>query len=165
MHARRWPRFLFYAIAIFIIALDQLTKAWATASLEPVERITLVPGYLDFSYLTGGNTGIAFGLFQGQRWLVALFMIALAALALYYAREINWAVREPNVVGGGLVGGALGNMLDRIRLGHVVDFVDFHLGAHHWPTFNLADSVICISVAWIVVRQLRSGDGAKVQRS
>jgi signal peptidase II len=152
---RRWPGISFYVVATLVVALDQATKAWVTSALaEPFERVTLIPGFFDLSY--GENTGIAFGLFKGEEWVVAAFMIVLAGLAIWYARGLNWARWEPNVVGGLLVGGALGNLLDRVRLGHVVDFLDVYVGRHHWPTFNVADSMICIAVGWIVLRQLRS---------
>ncbi|MCE0484292.1 MAG: signal peptidase II [Methylacidiphilales bacterium] len=155
----RWPGPLFYAVIIAVIALDQLTKAWATASLEPVGSVTLIPGIFNLTYVR--NTGIAFGMFAGEGLLVGLFVAVLALVAIYHLRGMSWAGWEPNVVGGGLCGGALGNMLDRWRLGHVVDFLDFHAGLHHWPVFNLADSVICVAVGWIVFRQLTESGGKK----
>jgi signal peptidase II len=153
----RWPRPSFYLMIVLIIALDQLTKMWATFSLRPLGTMTLLPGFLNLTYVR--NTGIAFGMFAGQGMLVALFVAALALAAFFYARDLNWASWEPNLVGGCLCGGALGNLLDRSRLGYVVDFFDAHLGPHHWPVFNLADSVICLAVGWIVLRQLSGTPG------
>jgi len=150
----RWPRPSFYAVIVLVIALDQLTKTWATLSLRPLRTVTLVPGFFNLTYVQ--NTGIAFGMFAGHEMLVRLFVVALALVALYYARGLNWAGWEPNLVGGCLCGGALGNLLDRSRWGHVVDFLDFHVGIHHWPVFNVADSLICLAVGWIVLRQLRT---------
>ena len=148
----RWPRPSFYVVMALAIALDQLTKAWATASLQPLGSVTLAPGLFNLTYEC--NSGIAFGMFPHQGLLVAGFVIVLALVALYYLRGLNWAGREPNLVGGCLCGGALGNLADRSRHGYVVDFFDVHLGMHHWPIFNVADSLICLSVGWIVVRQL-----------
>jgi signal peptidase II len=148
----RWPRPLFYIVAALIMVADQVTKAWATMSLRPLGSITLVPGFFNLTYVR--NTGVAFGMFAGQGLLVGIFMIILALVAIYYMRGLNWAGREPNFVGGLLCGGALGNLLDRSRLSYVVDFFDVHLGSYHWPVFNVADSLICISVGWIVLRQL-----------
>lgn len=148
----RWPRPLFYLVLVLAIALDQLTKAWATASLRPIFSVKLIPGFFNLTYVQ--NTGIAFGMFAGQGLLVGLFIAVLVAVALYYTRGLNWARWEPNLIGGCLCGGALGNLLDRSRLGYVVDFFDVHLGIHHWPVFNVADSLICIAVGWIVVRQV-----------
>jgi len=148
----RWPRPSFYLLIALVIVLDQLTKMWATLSLRPLGMITLVPGFFNLTYVQ--NTGIAFGMFQGQWLLVGFCVVALILIALYYARGVNWAGREPNLVGGCLCGGALGNLLDRSRLGYVVDFFDVHIGPHHWPVFNVADSLICLAVGWIVLRQL-----------
>jgi signal peptidase II len=150
MHLRRWPEILFYLVILFVIGLDQLTKAWAITALRPVGMITIVPGFFELTFVR--NTGIAFGLFAREGWLVAVFMAGLALVALYYTRELNWRGWEPNLVGGCLVGGALGNLLDRMRHGYVVDFFDFHVGPYHWPSFNVADSLICVSVGWIVLR-------------
>jgi signal peptidase II len=150
----RWPRPSFYVVIVLVLVLDQLTKMWAMQSLRPVMTVTLVPGFFNLSYVR--NTGIAFGMFAHQGLLVGLFVAALALVALYYTRGVNWAGWEPNLVGGCLVGGALGNLLDRSRFGYVVDFFDVHLGTHHWPVFNIADSLICLSVGWIVFRQLRT---------
>jgi signal peptidase II len=148
----RWPRPSFYIVLVLSIALDQATKMWVIASFRPGLTMELLPGFFNLTYVQ--NTGIAFGMMKGQGLLVALFVIALALGAIVYARGLNWASWEPNVVGGCLVGGAVGNLLDRSRLGYVVDFFDVHAGANHWPVFNVADSLICLSVAWIVWRQL-----------
>jgi len=148
----RWPRLLFYIVIVAAIALDQLTKAWATASLRPLGSVVVIPGFFNLSY--GRNTGIAFGMFPGQGLVIAVFMIILGLIALYYLKGLNWAGWEPNVVGGCLCGGALGNMFDRWQFGSVVDFFDVYASSYHWPTFNVADSLICIAVGWIVIRQL-----------
>jgi len=137
---------------VLVIGLDQFTKAWAMMSLRPLGSVTLVPGFFNLTYVQ--NTGIAFGMFAGQGLLVGIFVSILALVALYYMKGLNWAGLEPNLVGGCLCGGALGNLVDRWRFGHVVDFFDVYLGAHHWPVFNVADSLICIAVGWIVLRQL-----------
>ena len=151
---RRWPRPAFYLVILAAIVADQLTKAWATVSLQPLRSVVLIPGFFNLTYLH--NTGIAFGLFAGEGYLVALFVFAAAMLALYQTRSLDWRGWEPNVIGGALIGGALGNLVDRWRLGYVVDFFDVHAGPHHWPVFNVADSLICVAVGWIVVRQLGS---------
>ncbi len=148
----RWPRPSFYVIVGLVIALDQLTKAWVVAAFRPESSMALIPGFFNLTFVQ--NTGIALGMMKGQGLLVGLFVAALALGAIYYSRGLNWAGWEPNIVGGCLCGGAAGNLLDRTRLGYVVDFFDVHLGPHHWPVFNVADSLICISVGWIVLRQL-----------
>jgi len=156
---KRWPRILFYMVILLALGLDQVTKAWATASLRPIETMSLIPGFFDLTYVR--NSGIAFGMFAGQGLLVACFMIVLAGVALYYTRGLDWTGWEPNVIGGFLVGGAVGNILDRSRLGYVVDFFDVYLRSYHWPVFNVADSLICIAVGWILLRQLRPAPAKK----
>lgn len=155
MVTRRWPGVLFYGVALLALALDQATKAWVSAALQPVRSVVVVPGLFSLTYVR--NTGVAFGMFAGEGLLVALLMIGLVVVALYFMRGVNWAGWEANGVAGALVGGAVGNLVDRCRLGYVVDFLDFYVGAgrwEHWPTFNVADSLICVAVGWIVVRQL-----------
>lgn len=150
MDVRCRPGILFYGMILLVLAADQSTKAWVLASLRPVGTVAVIPGLFNLTFIR--NTGIAFGMFAGQSWVVAAFMIGLAVLAFYYSRDLNWRSWEPNVVGGGLVGGALGNLIDRWRLGYVVDFLDLHGGHYHWYVFNVADSLICISVGWILMR-------------
>jgi signal peptidase II len=152
----RWPRPLFYLVTVLALVLDQATKAWASASLRPVESVTLIPGFFNLTYVR--NPGIAFGMFAGEGLLVGLFVLGLIIVGLFYAKGVNWAGIEPNLIGGFLCGGALGNLLDRARFGRVVDFFDVHIRAWnlYWPVFNVADSLICIAVAWIVIRQLRA---------
>jgi signal peptidase II len=150
----RWPRPLFYLAIVVVLGLDQLTKALTMASFRPSETRAVLPGLFNLTYVQ--NTGIAFGMFKDQGLLVGLFVALFAVGAIYFTRGLNWAGWEPNLIGGSLVGGAVGNLLDRARLGFVVDFLDFHLGAYRWPVFNLADSAICVSVAWIVFRQLKA---------
>jgi signal peptidase II len=148
----RWPRLSFYLIVVLVLVLDQATKAWIASSYRPGMSTVLLPGFFNLTYVQ--NTGIAFGLMKGQGLLVGLFVTALAVGALFYARGLDWSRLEPNLIGGWLCGGAIGNLIDRTRLGYVVDFFDVHLGLHHWPVFNVADSLICLSVGWIVLRQL-----------
>ena len=150
----RWPRPLFYLTFIAVLVVDQLTKMWALASLRPLGSIQIVPGFFNLTFVR--NEGIAFGMFQGQGLLIGLFMIIFVGVAIYYTRSLNWTLWEPNLIGGGLCGGAIGNLLDRFRLGYVVDFFDAYAGPHHWPVFNVADSAICVAVGWIVFRQLVS---------
>jgi signal peptidase II len=152
MHAR-WPRALFYIVLAVVLAADQGSKAWVRANLPLHDSLAVIPGFFNLTFTH--NTGVAFGMFQGDGLLVALLVVALALGALFYMRALNWAVLEPNIVGGLIVGGALGNLIDRARLGYVVDFLDFQFGTYHWYIFNVADSCICVAVTWLVITQLR----------
>ena len=153
MHAR-WPRLLFYIVLVVVLAADQLSKLWVQANLLLWHPLVVIPGFFNLTFTH--NTGVAFGMFQGEGFVVTLLVVALALAALVYTRALNWAATEPNLVGGLIVGGALGNLIDRARLGYVVDFLDFQFGSYHWYIFNVADSCICVAVTWLVIAQLRS---------
>lgn len=134
---------------VIVVILDQLSKAavlahFAGRMLGEHETITSF-----FNLALTYNRGISFGLFNGAAGVNALvFSFAAAAIV---AVLIYWLSRATSpllaVAIGLIIGGAVGNVIDRLRLGAVVDFLDFHLGALHWPAFNVADSAICIGVA------------------
>jgi signal peptidase II len=143
-----------YLLASFGIFLaDQATKAWAVRRLRLGEVITVIPGFFDLAYAE--NTGIAFGQFQeGGAWgrwlLVALAVAATVAVLTYFWRT----PREDDRVLGAcalLQAGILGNVADRARLGHVVDFISLHAGPYHWPNFNVADAAICTGAALLAL--------------
>ncbi len=144
-------------IAGTIVVLDQTTKAVALAHMAPGAPITLVDGFLALTLVM--NTGLAFGLLSGLptawRWVVALLsIVALIVLARVAVRVLTdgglparWSVAL-------LFGGAVGNLIDRARLGAVVDFVDVYYNGYHWPAFNVADSAITIGVIFLALRFL-----------
>ena len=144
------------ATAAAVTAVDQLTKAAVLAFFAgrmPGERV----GVTSFFNLTlTYNRGISFGLFNGGAGVNA-FVFSLAAAAIIGVL-IYWLSRASSpllaVAIGLIIGGAVGNVIDRIRLGAVVDFLDFHIGSLHWPAFNLADSAICIGVAAMLMDSL-----------
>ena len=136
-------------IALAIFVADQLTKLWALGSLSPARPVTIVPGLVDFSLVF--NTGVAFGFFARLppewRWLVTVCSLAalvlLCSVALRIVPEGGWLGR---LALGLVFGGAAGNLLDRWRVGAVVDFIDVHWREYHWPAFNVADSAITVGV-------------------
>jgi signal peptidase II len=144
------------ATAVVVTVLDQLTKAavlhhFAEGNLG--DRETITPFFnLALTY----NRGISFGLFNGAAGINALVFSAAAAIIV--AVLVYWLSRASSpllaVAIGFIIGGAVGNVIDRLRLGAVVDFLDFHIGTLHWPAFNFADSAICIGVAVMLVDSL-----------
>jgi signal peptidase II len=149
----RRPVFFFLALMVFV--LDQFTKRWVTQSLSEYSHIPLIPELLYLTQTT--NTGAAFGVFQHGTVLLALAAFGAIASVLYYASKTHWPI--PTLLGTGLalpLGGAFGNFLDRVRLGHVVDFIEVRLGSYTWPIFNIADSAICVGVALLALAALRS---------
>jgi len=137
------------ATAAGVVILDQLSKAavlafFAARGLGDRESVTSF-----FNLALTYNRGISFGLFNGGAGLNALvFSLAAAAIVAVLLYWLSRVVSPFLAVAIGLIiGGAIGNVIDRLRLGAVVDFLDFHVGYLHWPAFNLADSAICIGVA------------------
>lgn len=138
--------------ASVVFVVDVLTKIWAETSLIPFQPVPILD---DFFRLTlGYNTGVAFGIFANNGvWPLMVTGIIIVGLAIWFGRALQrgqfpqraaWPV-------GMLLGGALGNFLDRLPDGRVTDFLDFGLGAMRWPTFNLADSFILTGVALLVL--------------
>lgn len=156
-------RAAYLAAAAGIYLMDQATKAWALRRLRFGEAVSVVEGFLYFSYAE--NTGIAFGQFQGGgefgRWLlVGLAAAAAVGVLVYFFR----AQRTDDRVLGAcslLLAGVAGNLTDRMRLGFVVDFIDVHIGSFQWPTFNVADAAICVGAGLLALDIILAGDGKK----
>ena len=147
------------ATALVVAILDQTSKALVLAHFasRALGTNTLTPF---FNLVLTLNHGISFGLFnavQGSGVGVNAFLFSLVA-AVIVAGLIYWLSRVANPLLafaiGLVIGGAIGNIADRIRHGAVVDFLDFHIGAYHWPAFNLADSAICVGVALMLFDSL-----------
>lgn len=135
------------ASAAAALLLDQVSKSVLVASLEPGRSVTVIPRLLDITYTT--NTGAAFGLLQGNGGLVvvaAILVVVILLVWFFWTREGRHLLM---FVGLGLVvGGALGNLVDRLFRGRVIDFIDFKW----WPVFNVADIAIVVGVGLIVLR-------------
>lgn len=136
------------AVAIVVVILDQLSKAAILGffAAHPFSE-PLTPF---FGLVLAYNRGMSFGFFNAGAGGFNVFFFSLVAAAIVVAL-IWWLVRVTSpflaVAIGLIIGGAVGNVIDRLRLGAVVDFLDFHVGLWHWPAFNLADSAICVGVA------------------
>ena len=149
---------LFTGCFFLVVVLDQLTKLWVVHHFILYESREIIPGFFSLTYLT--NTGAAFGLLAGHpTWWRQLFFIGVAVIALtaivVIHRKIKDQSRWYSVALALIGGGAVGNLLDRIRLGSVVDFLDFYVAGHHWPAFNVADSAITIGVGMIFLVNFR----------
>ena len=143
-----------------VVALaDQLTKWWVLKAFALYESKTVVPGFFNLTFVT--NTGAAFGFLAGdqvlwrQIFFISISVIALVALyfAFKHFRSQGWYY----VYGIGLIaGGAVGNLIDRLRFGAVIDFLDFYIKRYHWPAFNVADSAITVGVGLFILGQFVS---------
>ena len=143
------------AISSLLVAADQAVKFFVVSSMRLGESIPVMAGIFHVTYIE--NPGAAFGMFANQRWafIVAGVAVILAAVAMY--RRL---IRESAMVRWGaalLLGGAAGNLIDRVRLGRVIDFLDFRV----WPVFNIADIGICVGVACLIYALTRDGEKEK----
>ena len=132
--------------AFFVVLLDQLTKFLIRNNLKLGDSIPIIKNIFHFTYVT--NTGSAFGLFKGFNLFFVLFSIAVIIAIFYYLRrKIDEEEKFLQLAIGLLLGGTIGNMLDRLSLGFVVDFLDFRV----WPVFNAADSAVTASVVILII--------------
>ncbi len=147
-----------------VILLDQLCKWWVLTSMELHQSMVVIPGL--FNLTSVRNPGAAFGIFStlGPTFRVALLvgvsLLALVLLTVFYfnSRPHEGTARFAAAL---VMGGAVGNLIDRLRLGEVVDFLDFYIQHHHWPAFNIADSAITIGIslfAWSAWRDRNMPD-------
>jgi signal peptidase II len=149
-----WP--VFIGLAAAVVVADQLTKAWITAPLAPRESMSLIGDLLRL--VNGQNNGALFGLFRDNAGLFGLISIAVVGLIVVYHGR---SPRSPylSVALGLLLGGALGNMIDRLRIGYVVDFVDAGIGSVRFYTFNVADSAISCAILLLILLAFRPSLG------
>ena len=154
----------YLAVSLAVLFLDQWTKGIITRTMDVHQSRTIVANVFDLTYVR--NSGAAFGLFASvDSALKAILLNSVAVIVFlivsaYALRSSHKSVRLQ--VGLALIlGGAVGNLLDRVRFGYVVDFLDFAVSGHHWPAFNVADSAICIGVAVLFLDMLRHEDEPK----
>lgn len=148
-----WKSFYLIASAALIF-LDQRTKAWAKETLQhALESYVVIAGFLNFDYAE--NTGVAFSQLQGGgdtgRWALAA-LASIAAIAVLY---FFWKTKrtDDRIMGACalLLAGIVGNLIDRVRLGYVIDFIDVQFGSWHYPTFNIADAAICFGAGLLLL--------------
>jgi signal peptidase II len=144
-------------LSLGVLVLDQWTKHLAESNLAGRPPVTVIPGLLDLVHVE--NTGVAFGLFaagSSSTGVVALTQLGMVALALvlYYFWRTPATNRVVLVSLALILGGAVGNLVDRVMSGSVTDFIDAYVGTHHWPTFNAADSAITIGIVLLSIDAL-----------
>jgi signal peptidase II len=157
-----------FVLPLSIVAIDQATK-WAVIRRLPLyEDLPLVSGLLSLQHVR--NSGAVFGFLSGTsvpgKPYVFALMSALALAALtYYARTIPRHERLPRFALSLVIGGAIGNLIDRVRFGYVVDFVKMYWDGHVWPNYNVADSAISIGLVLLVVDSFRPRDREPVAQT
>lgn len=150
MNWKKWPWFF---LGFLVLLLDQLTKQWALLTLNPYEAKPIIP----FLNLTlAFNTGASFGFLSGfsvgwTRWFFIIISLVLSFVFSIWLIRLPVKDRLQSFAISLILGGALGNLYDRLVLGHVIDFIDVYYKNFHWPVFNLADSAICLGAFCLMI--------------
>jgi signal peptidase II len=137
--------------AAAIVALDQLTKALAVAHLKPRGSVSVIPGLFHLSYVE--NPGAAWGMLAGKQVFLVAFSLVTLGFLVWKRRQLFGSLWGATATMALLFGGVIGNLLDRVRLNHVIDFLDFFWRQSHFPAFNVADASICCGVFLYIVTQ------------
>lgn len=159
---------VYSAVIIGVLLADQLTKTLIVDALHLYEAREIIPGFFNLVYVT--NTGAAFSMLAGldSPWRHYFFLgVGLAAMVgLTYAykklSKVNSLYSWPLAL---IAGGAAGNLLDRLRFGSVIDFLDFYVGSHHWPAFNVADSAICVGAGLFLLVNIIDSRNQKLRKN
>jgi signal peptidase II len=137
-----------------VVIIDQVTKYLIMQSMRLHESIPIIPNLFSLTYIR--NPGAAFGLLAGSSTafrmvffgLTSLFALALLGVILVRLPKKDW-IGQLSIAG--ILGGAIGNLIDRLRFGEVIDFLDFYIESYHWPAFNVADSAISVGVVCLII--------------
>jgi signal peptidase II len=149
----------FLLLSLVILVLDQWSKWWIEQTLPYPSSKSIIPGLLNLTHIR--NTGVAFGLLPahgeltGTLMLAGMGLVALGVVGYYFRRTPDndlFLLTALSLI----LGGAVGNLIDRLAAGAVTDFVDVYVGVHHWPAFNVADSAISVGIVFLVLDSLRT---------
>lgn len=150
-------------LSLLVIALDQWTKHIVLGALEHLQRVEVIPGFLNWTLAF--NTGAAFSFLADesgwQRWLFTALALAVSAVLVVWLGRTprgDWRTAAPLAL---VVGGALGNLIDRLRFGHVTDFIQVYHGDWYFPAFNIADSAISVGAVLLILFGFAGGKVAK----
>lgn len=144
-----------FLIAGLVIGLDQVSKVVVDTAMTPYRPVGVLP-FLNLTLTF--NTGAAFSFLAEaagwQRWFFVVLALGVSAYLIWWLRQLSPAERWQAAALGLILGGAIGNVIDRVVRGHVVDFVDVYYGSWHWPAFNVADSAITVGVTLLILQML-----------
>ncbi len=136
-------------VGLFLVVADQLSKEWIRCRFDYGELVPVIPGFFNLTYIR--NLGAAGGAFSGHsHWLIVLSVAMIAALVFFRRSFLNDTLSH-RIALGCMVGGIVGNLFDRVRLGYVTDFLMFYIGEYQWPSFNVADMAICTGVGLYIL--------------
>lgn len=146
-----------------VLLLDQISKALIRAHMDAHAMIPVLGDLLRFRYVQ--NAGAAFGLFQGSRIFFIIISLVSIAVVLYLIISGRYLFRGSRIAFGMILGGALGNLIDRIWMCEVVDFIDMGIGVHRWPTYNVADIGLTLGVLYLAATFLTTEREANLSPS
>ena len=150
----------YYLVAILILVIDYVTKWAVRVKMDLQLPVEIIPGYLRFSYWE--NSGVAFGLFDSvdsiwKPYILASMAVIAVIVIVLYSMHVSAERKLLQAALAIMMGGILGNFVDRITRGYVVDFIDFHIhDMFSWPTFNIADSAITIGIALLLIDTVKN---------
>ena len=140
---------LFSAAVVNLLLVDQVVKAASISSLRDRPPVEVIPNLFNLAYVE--NRGCAWGMFQGHVWPLAVFGVVVMGLLIWKRKSVfprgGWGVLSEILLYAGIVG----NLVDRLARGYVVDMFDFHWGVHHFPVFNVADSYITVAAGLLLI--------------
>jgi len=143
-------------ISLVVLILDQITKAAATANLEMWTPVEVIPF---FNFTLAHNTGAAFSFLADsggwQRWFFSIIAFVVSIAIVIWIKKLKPEEKQLGISLSLILGGAVGNLIDRVRFGYVVDFLDVYYDTYHWPAFNIADSAIFIGAAIMIISSFR----------
>ncbi|MHB8059039.1 MAG: signal peptidase II [Desulfuromonadaceae bacterium] len=147
---------MFFVIALLLVLIDQATKFYIDQSMLLYASIPVIDSFFSITYVR--NPGAAFGMFAGSGFRIP-FLIGVSMLAMvvivFVVHKLPGKEKTPVIALSCIFAGACGNLIDRIRFGEVIDFLDVYWRNHHWPTFNIADSAICLGVVLYVLYTMK----------
>jgi signal peptidase II len=154
-------KFWYVIVAIAVLALDQLSKYWVSATLKFGADLMVIKGFINLSYTE--NSGIAFGMLNDSnvKWVLVLISVLAMVMVIFYLMRAPMANRLLLTSLSLLAGGISGNLIDRIRIGRVIDFIEVYYKAFHWPIFNLADAAISIGAVLLALDLLFAPQGGR----
>ena len=152
------PRLPYLGLAGFVLLLDQISKSFIQKSFDLGQSVSVVEGFFELIYVR--NTGVAFGVFSSvaspaKSALLSTFAAVAVVVVVVYSVRSSAGHHFLQAALALILGGALGNLYDRIAHGYVIDFLNFHFGSYDWPTFNVADTAITLGVRFLAAEIIR----------
>ncbi len=143
-------------LSLFVLAADQISKQLAESAIQLYERVPLL-SHLNLTLTYNPGAAFSFLSDQGgwQRWFFSVLAMVVTLVLVIWLRQLDRANRWTAISLSLIIGGAVGNLVDRLLFGHVIDFIDFYYGQWHWPAFNVADSAITVGVVLMLLDVFR----------